>query len=131
MILDLHAGIEHICGKLVEIRIDNSPEITVTQNNLAESLEIGMKKLQVLVKEMKSDASFAEAVEHVTGGPSSRPMPAENMYKSSYNMPVKKEMPSQNVRVKLQQDEGDSSDDQSGSDMEAEHQRMKRSRQNR
>jgi len=45
MILDLQAGIEHICGKLVEIRIDNSPEITVTQNNLAESLEIGMKKL--------------------------------------------------------------------------------------
>ena len=44
MILDLHAGIEHLCGKLNEIRIEdagvNQKNIeSVTQQNLVESLE--------------------------------------------------------------------------------------------
>lgn len=87
--------------------------------------------MRVLLKEMKADPLFNEALDQVTSGSMTKPIAQESMYKSSYNLPVKKDMPSHNVRVKLQQEDGESSDDQSETEMEAEHQRMKRSRHNR
>ena len=41
MLLDLQAGIEHLCGKLNEIRLEGGSENinTITQDNLVEGLE--------------------------------------------------------------------------------------------
>ena len=95
----------------MEIKSDHSPEIQVTQSNLVESLELGIAKMRVLLKEMKADPLFNEALDQVTSGSMTKPIAQESMYKSSYNLPVKKDMPSHNVRVKLQQEDGESSDD--------------------
>ena len=79
MVLDLQAGIEHLCGKLNEVKIEvGSSESSkrgvanisnITQENLVEGLEQSRQKLKILYREMKEDqALFQEATRHVQGG---------------------------------------------------------------
>jgi len=58
MLLDLQAGIEHLCSKLNEIRVEKpgeaaAPIETVTQQNLVDNLELARQKMKVLIKDMK------------------------------------------------------------------------------
>lgn len=70
--LDLQAGIEHLFGRLNEIRIDSSSKQkfdniqTVTQDNMVECLEQSRQKLKLMMKEMKEDPElYAEAIRNV------------------------------------------------------------------
>jgi chromosome segregation ATPase len=116
MLMNLQAGIEHLCGKLNEIRI-SSPDTqiknfeTVTQVNLVESIELARKKIKVLLKEIKEDTSlYEEAIEAVKSGEGMQRCqnPGANMYRSSFNIERSKidpngHLPSSNIRVKLPQ----------------------------
>lgn len=74
MLLDLQAGIEHLCSKLNEIKIENPYQKTtnietITQDNLVEGLEQSRKKLKLLYKELKNDKQlYEEAMKHIRGG---------------------------------------------------------------
>ena len=68
MLLDLQAGIEHLCGKLNEIRLEGGSENinTITQDNLVEGLEQARQKLKILHRELKKDDGlFNEAMINV------------------------------------------------------------------
>ena len=71
MLLDLQAGIEHLCGKLNEIKlegVDRNIE-NINQENLVDGLEQARQKLKLLYKELKSDPEmFEEAMSNVQGG---------------------------------------------------------------
>lgn len=73
--LDLQAGIEHLSGRLNEIKISSATDKnlqninTVTNINMVECLEQSRQKLKLLIKEMKKDPElFNEAMQHVQGG---------------------------------------------------------------
>lgn len=73
--LDLQAGIEHLSGRLNEIKIssENDKNLqninTVTNYNMVECLEQSRQKLKILIREMKKDPDmFAEAMSHVQSG---------------------------------------------------------------
>ena len=74
MLLDLQAGIEHLCSKLNEIKIENPYQKvknieSITQDNLVEGLEQSRQKLKILYKELKQDqALYNEAMDHIRGG---------------------------------------------------------------
>lgn len=74
MLLDLQAGVENLCGKLNEIRLENANDkaghydniLTITQQNIVEGLEQSRQKLKILYKSLKQDPEmFVEAMEHV------------------------------------------------------------------
>lgn len=74
--MDLQAGVEHLHGKLGEIKLEaNNPSdkvtnITqITHENLVESMEQSRKKLKILFNKMKEDPHlFEEAMHHVHRG---------------------------------------------------------------
>jgi hypothetical protein len=73
MLLDLQSGIEHLCGKLNEIRLEGAGVEknieTINQENLVEGLEQARQKLKLLYKELKKDPElFEEAMSNVQGG---------------------------------------------------------------
>ena len=74
MLLDLQAGIEHLCSKLNEVKIENPyQKVTniehITQENLVEGLEQSRKKLKILYKELKQDVElYNQAMNHIRGG---------------------------------------------------------------
>ena len=117
MLLDLQAGIEHLCGKLNEIQLygGKSKNIDkVSQSNLVEGLEQARQKLKILYKDMKQDPElFEESLVHVKGGNNfdTKKVPRGNFFSKDSAA-----ITNQNVRVKLP----DKHDDDEGSDFDAQ-----------
>ena len=88
MLLDLQAGIEHLCGKLNEIVIEGGDTVNIgkiSQENLVEGLEQSRQKLKLLYMQMQKDpALFEQSMAQVKGGGISGPhqKPKGNYFKS-------------------------------------------------
>jgi len=126
MLLDLQAGIEHLCSKLNEITLQTHHERLgviqkVTQENLVDSLEEARRKMKVLVSEMEEEQDLlAEAMHVITHGSGTEKKTSTNVFKETYALGNKDPIINQNVRVKLPAQEEDPEDEASDVDPEAE-----------
>lgn len=116
-LLDLQAGIEHLSGKLQEIKLEgfDHEDIenihNITLSNLVEGLNQARQKLKILYKYVQSDSNlFEEAMAHVKSGglsgnqASLMKNPSGNFFQSN------KQEDGRNIRIKLEDEHDDMSD---------------------
>ena len=112
-VLDLQAGIEHLCSKLNEIHVQGSNENiqTVTSENLVEGLDQAQLKMKLLQRDMQQDSQlYQEAVSKIFSyqTDNTRGSQIKNQYKQTYGLEKKHDQGPQvntNVRVKLPEDD--------------------------
>lgn len=133
MLVDLQAGIDHLCGKLNEIKLEeNAKDVVIDSSHptkLVDALDQARQKLKIIYNSMKNEdaALFQEAIDHVhrggLGGNQAKLLkqgPQGNFF-ARPNQQAKGTtgaQVSQNVRVRLPEKDDDS--DMSDVDPEAE-----------
>ena len=109
-VLDLQAGIEHLCSKLNEIHIQGSKESiqTITSENLVEGLGEAQLKMMLLQRSMQQDKIlYQEAESKIFSHQTGSQRPAKNQYKDTYGLQKRHDGPQvdTNVRVKVPEED--------------------------
>jgi uncharacterized coiled-coil protein SlyX len=67
VLIDSKAGIEHLCDKLIDIKLDDSPNVAVADETLVEALMQIEKKSEFIYKEIKDDPMYDEVMGRICG----------------------------------------------------------------
>jgi len=63
ILVNAKAGIEHICEKLGDIKIEGFQQIQVTDNTLVDALQHCEQRLEYVYKKAKNEPLYEEAME--------------------------------------------------------------------
>lgn len=67
VLVNAKSGIEHLCDKLTDIKLENMPNIVVTDNSLVEALIQAEQKCNTIYAEVKSDPHYEEVMNRIKG----------------------------------------------------------------
>lgn len=125
-LVDSKAGIEHLSDKLIDIKLDDEPNITVTDDTLVESLMQIEKKWAKILDEVKSDDLYEEVIMRIRGLRVDKENETPLYKKLEYDVPSLEQIKN-NVRVRIpEKEEDDLSDIDPDAEAEAEiNERMK------
>lgn len=59
------AGIEHLCEKLTDVKIEGMPNVVVTDNTLVEALNQAEQKTDFIYKNIRNDPNIYEVLAYV------------------------------------------------------------------
>jgi hypothetical protein len=67
ILVNAKAGIEHLCEKLNDIKLEGIPNVMVTDNTLVEALIQCEQKLEFIYSLVKDDPLYDEAIAKIRG----------------------------------------------------------------
>ena len=67
VLVNAKAGIEHLCEKLNDIKLEGVPNVIVTDNTLVEALIQCEQKLEYIFSLVKNDLLYEEAIQKIRG----------------------------------------------------------------
>lgn len=121
-LVNAQAGIEHLCEKLNDIKLEGVPNVFVTDNTLVEALIQCEQKLEYIYGLVRSNSLYEEALNKIRGIKSSLeeivPEPIGNKLMASSLMAtgyggmagMQQDPSANNIRVKWQKDDDDLSE---------------------
>jgi hypothetical protein len=126
VLIDCKAGVEHLSDKLIDIKLDEEPNITCTDETLVESLMQIEKKCNQTLQEVKNDDLYDEVMARIKGLRIEKSQQDPLHKKIEYDVPSL-EPTKNNVRVRIpEKDDDDLSDIDVDAEQEAEiNERMK------
>lgn len=116
VIIDCKAGIEHLGDKIIDFKLEDEPNIIITDDTLVESLMQIEKKCSNLLNEIKSDDLYDEVMARIKGLRFDKTKQEPMFKKIEYDVPSL-EPTKNNVRVRIPEKEDD---DLSDIDIDAE-----------
>ena len=67
VLINSKAGVEHLCEKLADVKIEGIPNIMVTDDTLVEALVQCDQKIEQLYNQVKNDPMYEEAIQKIKG----------------------------------------------------------------
>lgn len=125
VLIDSKAGIEHLSDKLIDIKLDDSPNIEISDDNIVECLKQIEKKSEMILKEIKGDDLYDEIMLRIKG------LKIDKLNQDPLRKKIEYDVPSleptkNNVRVRIPENEDELSDVDINAETEAEiNERMK------
>lgn len=116
VIIDCKAGIEHLGDKIIDFKLEDEPNIIITDDTLVESLMQIEKKCSNLLNEIKSEDLYDEVMARIKGLRFDKTKQEPMFKKIEYDVPSL-EPTKNNVRVRIPEKEDD---DLSDIDIDAE-----------
>ena len=116
VIIDWKAGIEHLGDKIIDFKLDDEPNIAISDETLVESLMQIEKKCSNLLTEIKNDDLYDEVMARIKGLRFDKTKQEPMFKKIEYDVPSL-EPTKNNVRVRIPEKEDD---DLSDIDIDAE-----------
>lgn len=125
-VIDSKAGIEHLSDKLIDIRLDDEPNVVVSDDTLIDSLIQIEKKCNKMKEEIKDEDIYEEVVTRIKGLRPDKAQETPLFNKLEYDVPSLEPLKN-NVRVRIpEKEEDDLSDVDIDAEAEAEtNERMK------